>query len=400
MKNKNIIITGIQPWDIEIGSNCKNIAIEFSKQNNVLYINAPLDRNTLKTKRNDPQIERRIRIMNGEESCFEKINDTLTVFYPRILQESINKIPYLWLFSLLNKRNNKKFAKEIIYAASEMGMKDFIHFNDSDMFRSFYLKELLNPLLSIYYIRDNLVKVPYWKKHGQYIEPMLIAKSDVVVTNSDYYADYARKYNPKSEMVGQGCDFSIYDESSQSIETAEDIKSLSHPIIGYVGYIAAMRLNINLILKIASERPDWTIVLVGPEDEAFKKSSLHNVNNIIFTGSRKMEDLPSYIKGFDVCINPQILNDTTVGNYPRKIDEYLAMGKPVVATKTEAMRYFSEYTYLAENEQDYLKLINEALISDSPELHLKRAKFAKQHTWENNVNEIYKQVENFQTNKL
>jgi hypothetical protein len=31
------------------------------------------------------------------------------------------------------------------------------------------------------------------------------------------------------------------------------------------------------------------------------------------------------------------LNETTKGNYPRKIDEYLAMGKPVVATKTIAM---------------------------------------------------------------
>ena len=32
MENKNIIITGIQAWDIEIGSNCKNIALELSKK--------------------------------------------------------------------------------------------------------------------------------------------------------------------------------------------------------------------------------------------------------------------------------------------------------------------------------------------------------------------------------
>ena len=51
MQGKDIVITGIQPWDIEIGSNCKNIALEFSKKNRVLYINAPLDRNTLKSKK-------------------------------------------------------------------------------------------------------------------------------------------------------------------------------------------------------------------------------------------------------------------------------------------------------------------------------------------------------------
>ena len=36
MRNKDIIIVGIQPWDIEIGSNCKNIALEFAKDNRTL----------------------------------------------------------------------------------------------------------------------------------------------------------------------------------------------------------------------------------------------------------------------------------------------------------------------------------------------------------------------------
>jgi hypothetical protein len=31
IKNRDIVVIGIQPWDIEIGSNCKNIALEFSK---------------------------------------------------------------------------------------------------------------------------------------------------------------------------------------------------------------------------------------------------------------------------------------------------------------------------------------------------------------------------------
>jgi glycosyltransferase involved in cell wall biosynthesis len=54
-------------------------------------------------------------------------------------------------------------------------------------------------------------------------------------------------------------------------------------------------------------------------------------------GAQDVNRLPEYIKASDVCINPQLLNETTKGNYPRKIDEYLAMGKPVVATKTIAM---------------------------------------------------------------
>ena len=50
-------------------------------------------------------------------------------------------------------------------------------------------------------------------------------------------------------------------------------------------------------------------------------------------------------------LNPQLLNEVTIGNYPRKIDEYLAMGKPTVATKTEGMSVFADYTYLAEDKE-------------------------------------------------
>jgi hypothetical protein len=36
----------------------------------------------------------------------------------------------------------------------------------------------------------------------------------------------------------------------------------------------------------------------------------------------------------------QLSNNLTIGNYPRKIDEYLAMGKPIVATSTKTMQMF------------------------------------------------------------
>jgi hypothetical protein len=39
----------------------------------------------------------------------------------------------------------------------------------------------------------------------------LIKNADVVVTNSLYYTEYAREFNPNSHMVGQGCDVSLFD---------------------------------------------------------------------------------------------------------------------------------------------------------------------------------------------
>ncbi len=96
---------------------------------------------------------------------------------------------------------------------------------------------------------------------------------------------------------------------------------------------------------------------------------------------------------FDIAINPQLLNELTIGNYPRKIDEYLAMGKPVLATKTEAMQTFSEHVYLAENKEEYVTLAEKALKKNNSEKEKAREEFAKSHTWENNVLKIYKAIQ-------
>jgi glycosyltransferase involved in cell wall biosynthesis len=104
--------------------------------------------------------------------------------------------------------------------------------------------------------------------------------------------------------------------------------------------------------------------------------------------------LPAYSSRFDVCINPQLLNEVTIGNYPLKIDEYLAMGKPVVATHTRAMELFGDAVYTAENPADYPALLDKALAEDNNILREKRIALANTHTWENSVRELLRAIEN------
>lgn len=393
MKNRDIIITGIQPWDIEIGSNCKNIALEMARQHRVLYINSPLDRLTARRKAKDEKIARRKAVIQGRRDGLEQISENLWVYTPDVLIESISKISPSWLFDWLNRRNNKLFARSIKKAIQRLDFNEFILFIDSDMFRSFYLKELLSPQKMIYYMRDYLTKNPYWKKNGVRIEPLLIKKADAVVNNSILYANYGRQYNAHSYMVGQGCDVGQFDDVDHEISVAEDLSAIKSPRIGYVGFLSGRRLNIDLLLGLAQSRPQWQIVLVGPEDENFKSSALHALPNVHFMGSRQPEELPGYIKGFDVCINPQRINDATRGNYPRKIDEYLAMGKPVVATSTEAMEYFKDYCGLGITWQDYVDLIQQAMEENNPEKAGRSRRYAQSHTWANNVAAIWAALE-------
>lgn len=391
IQNRDIVVVGQQPWDTGIGSNCKNIALEFARHNRVLYVNSTLDRITLLKHKDDPKVQKRLSVINGKEDGLVVIQDNLWNLYPDTLTESINWIKSRPVFNALNKVNNKKFARSIQKAMARLGFKNIILFNDNDMFRSFYLKELLKPDVSIYYSRDYMLAVDYWKFHGEKLEPALIAKSDLCVANSTYLASYCRKYNPKSYYVGQGCDLEMFSNPRDNAKPA-DMEAIPHPVIGYVGALQSIRLDIDLLGYIAQQRPDWHIVLVGPEDDEFKASNLHNISNIHFLGGKPPETLPAYINSFDVCLNPQLVNQVTIGNYPRKIDEYLAMGKPTVASATEAMSIFAGHTYLANNKEEYVTLIAQALSEDSPEKQAARRAFASSHTWENNVAEIYKAI--------
>lgn len=386
----DIVITGQQAWDVEIGSNCKNIALEFSRKHRVLYVNSPLDRISLLKNGDDPKIVKRRKVVHGKADGVEEVQQNLWVLYPDKMIESINWLPEM-LFDILNKRNNQLFAGSIARATKRLGFTDYIHFNDNDMFRSFFLKDLLKPRLSIYYSRDYMLAVDYWRKHGARLEPDLIAKSDLCVANSTYLANYCAKFNPRSFYVGQGCDLDIFMAGNQAPEPA-DISTIARPRIGYVGALQSIRLDMELLEYIAQSRPDWNIVLVGPEDNEFLQSSLHMLPNVTFTGSRNIADLPAYINAFDVCVNPQLLNEVTIGNYPRKIDEYLAVGKPVVATATDAMSVFADHVYLGSGKEDYVRLIELALAENSDALTQARRSFASSHTWENSVGEIYKAI--------
>jgi glycosyltransferase involved in cell wall biosynthesis len=391
---RDIVVVGLQPWYTSIGSNCKDIALEFSEHNRVLYVNYALDRNRLLKNKDDKDIAKSLAVIKGKENGLIKIKENLWNLYPDSIAESINMLPDNFIFTFFNKINNKRFAKSIQKGIDALGFKNIILFNDNDIMRSFYLKDLLKPEISIYYIRDYLMGVDYWRKHGLKLEPALIAKSDVCVANSLHLADYCKPYNSRSYYVGQGCDLDTFMNVEQAIPV--DIADIHYPRMGYVGALQSLRLNLDIIEYIAAKQPSWNIVLVGPEDDVFKASNLHNYSNIYFLGPKPPATLPAYINSFDVCLNPQVVNEVTIGNYPRKIDEYLAVGKPVVATSTDFMiAVFNNHTYLASSKEAYITAIQQALNDDSVELQQSRKAFAATHSWENNVKEIYKVINTF-----
>jgi len=399
MENRDFIVFGLQPWDIAIGSTCKYTALEISKKNRVLFVNPPIIRSALLKNRNEPQVARRINILKGNEPDLIQISPTLWVLFPKTVIESINWINNHKLFDFFNKINERRFAAKIKEAAQKLQFKNYLVLDDNSMYIGFYLKEFLKPDLFIYLLRDAVTQVAYHKKHGTTLEPLLIQKSDLTVTNSEYFCNFARQYNPNSFLIGQGCDVSLYQDPDGSLPVPEEISTLPHPVIGYTGALTTIRLDIDILVFIAKARPAWFLALVGPEDEKFRNSELHQLPNVHFFGRKNPETLPGYIKGFDVALNPQIVNPITDVNYPLKIDEYLAMGKPIVATKTTFMNYFKDAVYLAASKEAYVPLIEKAMTENSPQLEATRKALAKDHSWENFVAKIYMHASEIENGK-
>lgn len=164
MKNRDFIITSLQPWDIEIGSTIKNTALEISKTNRVLYINTPMDYSTCFRGNKNAAWKHRMDVVKKRVSPIRQINERMWVADCPFCVFPVGGLPTACLFDTVNRINNKMIADYICKVASRFGFTDYIHLIDTDIYRSQYLKEYIKPALSIYYCRDFVIGQPYWKK--------------------------------------------------------------------------------------------------------------------------------------------------------------------------------------------------------------------------------------------
>ncbi|QJX49053.1 glycosyltransferase [Hymenobacter taeanensis] len=380
----NFVFVSLQRINTERESTSTNLARELARQgHNVLYVNSPVNRKDYFITPESPFVAAHLHAIKSKAAPLQELAPHLWVLYPTQPLDSFNWVPYTPLFLWLIKFNNRRFGHEIQKATRDLGFDEFILVNDKDIFRSFYLKEILRPQRYIYMDRDYTVGAPYWLRHGPSLEPEIMRKADAVVCNSLDFTKRAQHFNPNSFYIGNGFDVSQFN-NTHTLDIPEDLERIPGPRIGYVGALITLRLDLNLLIEIARARPAWSFVLIGTEDEAFAQSTLHSLPNVFFLGYKHTRDIPAYLLHFDVCINPQVLNDFTRSNFPLKILEYLALGKPVVATETNTMNeVFADHTYLATGSAEYLVQIDKALEENTAALADERVAYAKQFSWEN-----------------
>jgi glycosyltransferase involved in cell wall biosynthesis len=145
-----------------------------------------------------------------------------------------------------------------------------------------------------------------------------------VVTGGMGLAERFRGAAGGAHWLPFGCDLRPFSDEAGLPE------SIGHPRLAVVGELD-WRVDEALLDAIAVSRPDWHLVLVGPRREPWGRR-LARLANVHWLGRIPSERVPSVIRHCDLTLIPYRLTDWTEACLPVKVFDYLAQGKPVVAT--------------------------------------------------------------------
>jgi uncharacterized SAM-binding protein YcdF (DUF218 family)/glycosyltransferase involved in cell wall biosynthesis len=200
----------------------------------------------------------------------------------------------------------------------------------------------LEPALTVYYCIDDLASSSGAARRVARSEARLFREADLVFATSTKLRERALRYRPRVELFPFGVAYEEFEQVRKgNDELPEDLRRLRRPVVGYVGGLHQW-VDQALLGAVADQLPDVSFALIGPAQADV--SELARRPNVHLLGIRPHAELPRYIKGFDAGLVPYRLSDYTAHVYPTKLNEYLAMGIPVVATELpEITRFNAEH---------------------------------------------------------
>lgn len=229
----------------------------------------------------------------------------------------------------------------------------------------------------------------------QACEADMLRRADVVIVTAPALYESKSRHSANVHLVPNAVDYDGFQRTLASTEAPADMAALPQPIIGYVGAIND-KLDYDLLLKVALSRPDWSLALVGSVSvqtvgDVAGCEALRRLLNVHFLGLAPVADVPRYIAACRVCLLPYKINERTRNISSLKMYEYLACGKPVVATDVPAAHEVGDVVRIAGHD-DTVQAIDDSL-SEDPAVAARRRSVAAVNTWEQRVERISAIVE-------
>jgi UDP-galactopyranose mutase len=244
----------------------------------------------------------------------------------------------------------------------------FLDSEEAPVIRWYYTPMMLpfsrhiDAVCTVYDCMDELANFRFAPKELLNLERELLALSDVVFTGGYSLYEAKKGRHPNVHPFPSSVDRNHFAAARAVIETPVDQAAIRTPRLGFYGVIDE-RMDLELIAALADARPDWSIVMVGPVVK-IDPAELPQRSNIHYLGSKKYEELPLYLGGWDVALMPFAINESTTFISPTKTPEYLAGGRPVVSTPIkDVVRHYGdlEAVFIANGARAFIAACDKAL---------------------------------------
>ena len=396
LNNIPVVIISMSRWDGDYSSTSWSLAKTFSKDRTVIYVDYPYTWAEYARKRKKPNVQKRKEALFGRATGLVQLTQYSSHLYALTppLMFPVNWLPKGKLYGFFSSMSDRTLWKSIKSAMLQLGHSECILFN---AFNPLYLSvPPKDPAIKavVYQSQDNIRALEtYLRKHGNDAEVVAVQNAHLsIATSKQLQKDLTQLSGKKLEYLPNAADFDLFKTAfTEKPKKPEDLEKIAGPVIGYTGNICH-RVDYDLIQTICRSHPDKNLVMVGPRNHyGHTHIDLDAIPNLHFLGSKRLEQLPSYLAHFDVLILPFLINEVTRSIYPLKINEYLASGKPVVATPfSEDIQSFNKWISLEQDHQRFAAAIQKELDEDSPEKSRKRNEAASENTWDNRADTFWR----------
>lgn len=208
------------------------------------------------------------------------------------------------------------------------------------------------------------------------LEEEIIRKSDIVFATARSLVEKKQNIRKDIQYLPNGVELENFIKQKYTLPN-EFVNDNKNKCI-YVGAIESW-FDIELLYKSCLELSDINFYIIGPVK--INISKLEVLPNLFILGKKHYNEIPNYIYYSDVALIPFKINELTNSITPIKLFEYMSLGKEVVSTGFNEMKYIKSPAYLSNNTEDFIKNIKHAL-NNKEKNKQKNIDFAKKCSWE------------------
>jgi len=347
------------------------------------------------------QVFARMFAQSGNRVIYVEPMESLPLLFESLKSEKVGRFAQgitqaehnLWVLSpppaapgdaespLINRMNNNVLRARIETEAKSLGFRKPVLILTSPALH--LLAGLLDAAVTVY--DCSLQRAGMLEEMGAWAggwERDLLASADLTVTVSSDLMQSKGGLARASALVPNGCDTELFGSALNGMETPDPLRELPRPILGCTGGIHGW-MDAGLLAFLASRRPNWSFVLVGPKGATADIHTLMSEKNLHLLPRVPQSELPSYLAAFNVALIPYKAGESPVRPDPVKLYEYLAAGRPVVSTDLPSARSRQRLIRIAKDRRDMLKQCEAAIeLDDTPKLRADRAQAARDFSWQ------------------